>query len=441
MVDLSRSRLRTIDEDATQSVTGVTLAPGYIEVEHLLSGVASTYRGPATGPGVPTGDRQPYVTRVLARFPSDPSARSGRVVLEPFNTSNGPDSDVIWSRVSSLLQSAGDAWVGVSVRASSARALKRRDEARYAAVDIPSNDVAWDVLRHVGALLKRGGPDSPLGEEPVDRLYLCGYSQSGADTATFAMAFHPNTRVDDGRPVYDGYLPAAHSGSLTAIASGTVALPRFETAAIGPVDVPVLDLETQCDVEGFRAQLKSGEIHVSAGGATVRRADSDAPEDQFRLYEVAGAPHTNRVEGCDGDGSTFPTSAFLRAALRRLIEWVEAGTAPPTSPRLELATLDVVSAAATDDHGNALGGVRSPFVDLPLSRYEVHSTGGAKCLMAGRETPLPADVLRSLHGDADAYMERFTERLDGTIAAGFLLEEDRAGLLSAQAARAYEVLP
>ena len=381
------------------------------------------------------------MTRLLVRLPSDPAARSGRVVVEPFNTSNGPDSDVIWSRASTLLQAQGDAWVGVSVRSSSARSLERHDPIRYADVDIPTNDVAWDVLRQVGALLKQGSLHSPVGERPADHLYLCGYSQSGADTATFAMAFHPNARMDDGSPVYDGYLPAAHSGSLTAIASGTAALPQFETAAMVPVDVPVIDIETQCDVEGFRAQLKSGAVHVSAGGATVRRADGDDDQDRFRLYEVAGAPHADRVPGCDGDGSSFPTSAFVRAALRRLMEWSEDGIVAPRSPRLELATLDVVSVAAADDHGNAIGGVRSPFVDVPLSHYAVHSTGGARCLMAGRETPLPADVLRREYGDAGAYMQRFTERLDDTMAAGFLLEVDRTELLTAQTARANEALP
>ncbi len=348
---------------------------------------------------------------------------------------------MIWSRVSSLLQAAGDTWVGVSVRASSADALHRHDPTRYAEVRIPTNDVAWDVLRQLGTLLKRGGLHSPLGKPPADHLYLCGYSQSGADTATFAMAFHPSTATDDGSPVYDGYLPAAHSGSLTPLASGMATLPRFETAAMVPVAVPVVDIETQCDVEGFRAQLRSGSIHISSGGAATRRADSDAHDDRFRLYEVAGAPHADWVSGCDGDGSTFPTSAFVRAALRRLFEWSEDSIAPPKSPRIELATLDAVSAAAVDGDGNALGGVRSPFVDVPLSRYEVHSTGGARCLLVGRETPLPTEVLVRRYGDAATYVALFTARLDDTITAGFLLEEDRADLLAAHTARARAVLP
>ena len=169
-------------------------------MEYLLYGRAGTYRGPATGPATPTGERHEYVTRLLVRQPRDPAARSGRVVVEPFNTSNGPDSDVIWSRVAPMLQAAGDTWVGVSVRASSAEALKRHDADRYADVNIPTNDVAWDVLGHVGALLKQGGAQSPVGEQAAGHVYMCGYSQSGADTATFAMAFHGRATWTTDRP-------------------------------------------------------------------------------------------------------------------------------------------------------------------------------------------------------------------------------------------------
>ena len=429
-------RLQAIGGTASVPVDDTPLSSSYDEAEYLLHGLAETYCGPATGPASPTGEQHAYVTRVLVRRPRDPQARSGRVVVEPFNTSNGPDSDVIWARVAPMLQAAGDTWVGVSVRASSATALERQDADRYADVDIPTNDVAWDLLAHVGALLKHGGDHSPMGSSAATHVYLCGYSQSGADTATFAMAFHERARRDDGSPIYDGYFPAAHSGSLTPLASGTSPLPRFETAAIGPVGAPVVDIETQCDVEGFRAQLRSGATHVSAGAASVRRPDGDVPGDRFRLYEIAGAPHADWMPGCDGDGSTFPTSAFLRAALRRLFEWVEDDVVPPRSAPIELAVHDVVSVAAVDSDGNALGGIRSPYVDVPLSRFDVHSTGSALCLLVGHETPLPPSELVRRYADAETYLHQFTRSLDETIALGFLLEDDRAELLAAQTARA-----
>ena len=73
---------------------GRLLDPGYVEKEFLVQGDASTYSGPVTGPVEVTQTNVPYATRVLVRYPKDASKFSGRVVVEPFNTSdNGTDND------------------------------------------------------------------------------------------------------------------------------------------------------------------------------------------------------------------------------------------------------------------------------------------------------------------------------------------------------------
>lgn len=60
---------------------------------------------------------------------------------------------------------------------------------------------------------------------------------------------------------------------------------------------------------------------------------------------------------------------------------------------------------------------------------------------AGRETPLPAEVLASLYSDADEYLDAFTEDLDATIDAGFLLRQHRAEILEAATEKAESILP
>jgi hypothetical protein len=287
-------------------------AADYTESEHLLAGTANTYQGPATGPATIASTGHRYVTRILVRYP-EARRFSGRVLVEPFNTTYGVDRDALWLHVAGLLQAQGDAWVGISVRAWSAAELQRRDPQRYADVDIPSNDLVWDLLRKVGELVKRGGEHSPLHHLPVRHAYLGGYSQSGVDAATFAAAFGA---------IYDGYFPACHAASLTPLAVGE-GLPRFEYAPMPAVGVPVVEIQPQSDVEGFRF-----DEFVNPGSASVRREDSDAAGDRFRLYEIAGAPHAARIAGCDGDGSSFPMSAFVRAALRNMFRWAEDGVTP-----------------------------------------------------------------------------------------------------------------
>jgi Alpha/beta hydrolase domain len=401
----------------------------YTEVEYLLSGTANTYAGPVTGPPELVSGGHRYVTRVLARYPKQLARFSGRVLIEPFNTTYGIDLDALWLHVGTLLQEQGDAWIGISERAWSAEELKRRDPLRYADVDIPSNDVAWDLLRAIGTLVKQGGEHSPLGHLPVRYVYLGGYSQSGVDTATFAAAFGARTFAG-GRPAYDGFFPASHAASLTPLAVGE-GLPLFEYAPMPPVGVPVIEVQPQSDVEGF-----SFEAFVNPGSASVRRDDSDAPDDRFRLYELAGAPHAAKIVGCDGNGSSFPTAAFLRAALRHLFRWAEDDVAPPKAPRIVLKIDDAVAEAAVDRFGNALGGVPSPLLDVPIARYEVHSTPGPVCMLAGCEAPLPYEVLVSRYEDLQTYLAEFTISLDAIIHAGFLLEDDRAAILDAQTAKA-----
>jgi hypothetical protein len=197
----------------------------------------------------------------------------------------------------------------------------------------------------------------------------------------------------------------------------------------------VVNVETQTDIEGFEVTVSPGFDYRSIGGAHVRRSDSDAPGDLYRLYEVAGAPHVGVDPACSAS-SSFPTDAFLRAGLARLISWAEDGVVPPSSPHIELAVTGEVSAAAVDDAGNALGGVRSPFVDVPLSTYKVHAESGGMFMLTGDEQPLPHEVLVQRYGTVEEYLRQFTASLDATIATGSLLEADRDTLLAARAAQA-----
>ena len=423
-------------ERSAQGQVSPAIGAEYSEIEHLLAGEACTFEGPATGPADVATVGNGYTTRLIVRRPTDPTRFSGRVLIEPFNTSGGPDRDIVWSLVGSLLQTNGDAWIGITHRTSSVKHLQEYDAERYVDLDISSNDLAWDVLRQLAELVRRGGGQSPLGDLDVSHVYLAGYSQSAADIATFAMSIGPIARTASGSPLFDGYFPAGSSGSLTPLASGRTRLPRFEAGPIGQVDVPVIQTETQTDVEGFEAVLSSGTVHTNSGSANHRRDDSDAPDQRYRLYELAGAPHQNSRVGCDGVGSSFPTSAFVRAALVHLFRWAEQGVAPPRAARIDLATFDTVSESTVDEYGNAVGGVRSPFIDVPIARFEVHSGPGALCKLVGRETTLPADVLLARYGDAQSFVSQFSSSLDATIAGGFLLEMDRGPILDAASSRA-----
>jgi hypothetical protein len=437
LIQSQQVRVRSLDHRAgapaaTATTTRISdgeiipaLADDYVEREFLMSGFARSYMGPITGPVTVADTGQPYITRFLVRQPRNRAAVSGRVLIEPFNTSLGSDRDALWCRVASLLQHQDDVWIGISDHAVSHEDLKKVDAQRYSDIDIPSNDLAWDILTHVAAVVRSDATTSPVHGLPITHLYLGGYSQSGTETATYAVAFGAMTTM------FDGYFPAAHAASLTPLSSGTSWILPMEIAPIGPCRFPLIDVEPQSDVEGFRAQLSPDVEYVNPGGAWVRRDDADKPDDRYRLYEIAGAPHVARMPGCDGE-SDFPTSAFVRAALLRLFRWAEDGLTPAPASRIALAQHDQISQACTDSDGNAVGGVRSPFLDLPLTRYEVHSGPGILCQLVGRETPLPVDALIHRYGDAKGYLTAFARGLDAAITAGVFLASDRTELLALQ---------
>jgi hypothetical protein len=430
-------------------VSGRALASDYVEEEFLVRGEASTYDGAIGTPVTVTATGVPYATRVLVRHPANPKQFSGRVVLEPLNTSNGgKDFDVVWGLTAPMLQERGDAWVGVTERTSAGTALQAADPTRYSAINVPSNDVAWDVLAQVGAAIKEGGAKSPLRGLKPKHLYMAGYSQSGVDTAGFAMGLSEHFGTKDGDPVYDGFFAAANASNATPRKAGTSLVPKFETPVWTGVGVPVVNVEDQSDLEGFIIELPPEsqatigvKEYVNRSSVSVRRADSDKAGDQYRLYEVAGMPHgPGGAGGCEGPASTFPIPAVVRGTFALLNRWVETGKKPPRAPRVKMAEIDTVSTFAPDENGNVVGGVRSPYLDEALVRYEAKAPGPVTCHLAGHEVALDGAALAKKYPSVDAYMKKFTKGLDAMIQAGYVLPMDRAQLIAAQQEKATQVL-
>jgi hypothetical protein len=89
-----------------------------------------------------------------------------------------------------------------------------------------------------------------------------------------------------------------------------------------------------------------------------------------------------------------------------------------------------------DTHGNVVGGVRTPAVDVPVATLSGAPAAGsnAVCGLFGSTVPFSPQTLVALYGSKAGYVAAFTTDLDKAIAGGFLLPADRAPLL-AQAAQ------
>jgi hypothetical protein len=285
---------------------------------------------------------------------------------------------------------------------------------RYAAINIPDADQANEIIAQVGALLKSNAPSSPLAGLRVRRMILMGTSQSAGTLRAYLPA-HGTWRMPDGKPIFDGFLPTSTAG---------MPIPR--------VDVPLIQIATQTEVNGGAPK-----------GSVYRRPDGDALGDQFRLYEIAGMPHNDSRENptyspdpCKMPVTKFPVGSMMAMALHHVIAWVDKGTVPPRAERIVVEN----GALALDANGNARGGVRNTYVDVPVAKYGVPNNADPKpgtrddfyCGIAGYEIAMPGDQMRALHTDASAYRRKVQQRLSELTKAGWFLPE-YAGQVTADA--------
>ena len=327
-----------------------------------------------------------YTTRIIVRRPVDAATFSGVVVAEALHA-GGRSLVFEWSRVSIL--SRRHMFVEIVHSPANIALLKTFNADRYAALAITMGQTN-EIIAQAGMLMKSG--KGPFAGYRIQRITLMGTSASSGTVRNY-LADHANLRTATGGPIFDGFL-------LTST-NGNTPLPI--------VDVPMIQMPTQTEV-----------VTWAEMGIAYRRPDSDEAGNRFRLYEVAGMPHNNSRDSpafandpCTLPVTDFPAGAFTALALNHLVEWVTRGRVPPRAPPIEVDrdTANDGSHLALDEHGNARGGIRNVWVDVPIATYGVFGKGKTTatdrlCLLAGTKVPLPADKLKALHRRKDRVRRR-----------------------------------
>jgi hypothetical protein len=186
--------------------------------------------------------------------------------------------------------------------------------------------------------------------------------------------------------------------------------------------VPVFMSETQTDM-------------IMLGYAKAQQANTD----RIRTWEIAGTSHADIYEvggdagilGCTTPINTGPQHVVVQAAFADFSRWVTDGTPPPEPPRFKLASTHPTT-LALDSHGNVIGGVRTPAVDVPVSTLTGSAPAGTSviCSLFGTTTTFSPGELTSLYGSEANYLSKYTTDLDKAIAGGYLLPSEREALLA-----------
>ena len=348
---------------------------------------------------------------------------SGVVAAEPLHSSG------IWG-MQTLLQpyfvAQNDIHVGVVASNDVVENLvKKANPTRYASLDVPATtDATNDILAGVGALLHQRR-DPLLPGVRVRSAILGGWSQTAVVTRTFISSPQATATID-GRPVFDGFFP----GQAAVGSSG-----GSQVRAVPDVGVPVMELQ------GERELLVTIAVYGSLG---YRRPDSKT----YRLYKVAAMSHINNEPDnpvsafagsltCDwptgATASTFRQTDIWDMAFDNLVHWIDQGVAPPRAPRIQLETDG--KTVKRDANGNAVGGVRSVFVDVPTASIMPTSLapGGIvknPCAYVGYQVDFSPERLQELYRTHARYVAQVRSATKRLVRERFLLRDSARDLVA-----------
>jgi hypothetical protein len=374
-----------------------------------------------------TANGQPYTTRIVVRRPSEAARVSGLVLAESMHPSGNA-----WMFHFTHRYSMSEGHIGLDVLTSTHEPFVEFNEQRYRNLRVAPGQ-ASEILAQVGALMK--SKDSPIATYRIRRMVLAGTSASAAVVINYLPA-HTVLRLPDMRPIYDGFLPTS--------TGATIAVQVTAGGTARAIDVPIVQVPTMTE--------------VTSANVTARQ-DSDAPGNQFRVYEFPGMAHIDSRDAaayypnpCKLPISRFPMAAYMSVALDHLWKWVDKGTVPPRADRILVDRNEANdgSLMALDESGNPRGGIRNPYVDVPVKAFAVRNAGASPpvpnahpfvasrtpeaqaqlCGLAGYEVPLTPAQLKKLYRDKNDYRTKVTRRLDELTKQGWSLPVYRDVILA-----------
>ncbi len=369
-----------------------------------------------------TAAGKPYTTRVVVRQPADDDEFSGLVLAESMHSSGAAH---MFEFTSGYLMDAGHA--AVEIVTTSPQQFVAFNAARYGNLKV-ENGQQNEIIAQVGALLRSS--KSPLAG-PVRKMVMGGTSMSAGTLINYLPA-HMVFRTPEMSRIFDGFMPTSNGSTIREI------------------DVPLIHMPTMHEVETN----------------VTRRQDGDELGLQYRLYEFAGIGHVDSRDNvrllpnpCTKPLSTFLTQAYFSVSLHHLLRWVDEGVAPPRAQRI-LLDRDESNDGSTmvlDAHGNPVGGIRSPYVDVPTAKYapvntaadpvianpseyvRVNGLQGAQimCRLSAYQEPFSQVKLRELYGSKREYLRKFEARLDELEKQGWSLPVYRDTILADVAKTAF----
>ena len=306
--------------------------------------------------------------------------------------------------------------------------------ARYGSLNHPGDSFCLDMFSQAGQAIRSPSPSgaNPLGTLTPKRVIAIGESQSAFKLTQYVNAVHPLAQV------YDGFLIHSRGGlTITPLSEAPqpAIVPPGNAIIREDVDVPVLIFQTESDLtfllyfparQGDSKHVRlwevAGTAHYDTYGLSIGPADLGTSPDAAEIVTDLTAPIPGLLE-CDLPINSGPQHYVLNAALDKLVRWVKTGKAPKSAPRLDANAGPPVS-FNVDEHGNALGGIRTPWVDAPIATFSGQQPGSVLCILFGSTTAFDDAKLASLYPTHQAFTKAYNKSLKRAVKKGWILKPD-----------------
>jgi len=422
---------------------------GYRQSEYFIKGKARGYSSPQplTTDGkwsVQVDDEADFKTRIVVYQPIDDAKFNGTVVIEWLNVSGGVEAASSWIMAHTELVRSGYAWVGVSAQKAGidgnglnltglSLPLKTVSPLRYGSLLHPGDKYAYDIFNQAAKAVLQPGNFKPLGDLQIERAIATGESQSADFLLTYVNALAPTEKLFDAYFIHSRVHGSADLAPKPGATTADFAN-RSPVQVRNDLGVPVMMVQTETDLFGL-------------GSYPDLQPDSDL----FRLWEIAGASHADRYVSNIGlgDKGGNPTAAavvedsyavpvlfkcptpinsgpqhfVIKAAVSALDNWLRNGEAPPHANPLEVDEVSQTLMRGSD--GNVLGGVRTPYVDVPIAALSGEGqTDSVFCSLFGTTDLFDKAQLATLYPSHDAYVAAVNASVDDAVQKRFLLQPD-----------------
>lgn len=426
---------------------------GYRETEYFISGTATSYiakdvLGEDGKWSVQAADTAPFKSRIVVLRPENAADFNGTVLVEWLNVSGGVDAAPDLVQMHTELMRKGYVWVGVSAQSVGVQggggafdvSLKVVDLERYGSLSHPGDSFSYDIYSQAAQAVRHPNGIDPLDGLNVQYMIGIGESQSAGRMATYVNAIHPTVEL------FDGFIIHSRGGRSAPLSQD----PQVALATPSPTFIrsdfpqPVLGVETETDVFGlspiaavpqpdannYRLWEVAGNAHYDAYGVVKGPLDRGGDPSVAKVIATTSGDSAGIIE-CDLPINDGPGHWVLKAGINALDHWVRTGEAAPSAQPMtrNVSGTDL----ERDQYGNAIGGVRTPYVDAPVAAFAGSGqTGSSFCFLFGTTALFDDATLSTLYPTRDVYIDAIDTATDSAVDKGFVLPED-AELIKAQA--------